>query len=375
MKICLLAPDVNPPFIEGGRRTISDLAEKFLSKGHEVHIVTTQPYSDKGKSLPKEENFNGIHIHRANVWPIIAPNSRFSPSHILVHTALWLRAMSVIKKNNFDIVHGFSAAPALAMRTALAKKFGVPCVHTIDSINYVPFGIIPVHGFLKKIDMVIATTKFLYNKYKESLPKLSLVPYGVDLQRYKKIACPKTSDLLYVGHFYKEKGVEYLIKAMPQILEEIPGAKLTLAWSGIGDRQPVDSLIKSLKLEKSVKIIGIVNDLPKLYSSAKVFVSPLTLTSHTVGHPLTILEAMACGTPVVATDTLGSKEIISDSEDGLLVKRRDSADIADAVIKLLRGTELRRKLAGNCRKKVEQGFDLEKQCSKILKIYSDVCNG
>ena len=386
MRICMVAPDVNPPWIEGGSRSIFKLSKTLVEKGNEIHIVTTQPFTAKNRTLKKIEEIDGVWFHRAKVPLQISPSSNYTPTHITAHAALTLKLLSILKRYNFDILHGYSGASVLAIRTILGKKiFKIPSVHTFDAESSVPIlGSFTFLRYLKSLDKITVTTNQLYHQLsnKVDVKKLVSIPYGIDTDEFnpdaksnirEELSIGENPLILYVGHLYEEKGVKYLIKAAPFVLEKFPEAKFLIAWSGIGNQiNEIKGLIYTMKLNDSFIITGKRDDLAGVFAASDVFVLPLVSGKHTLGHPLTILESLACGTPVVSTHIQGVCEIVKDGENGFLVHPKDYTGLADKICKMVEDKRLRIELGRNGSEMVKNNFSWKDISERIMRVYDSV---
>ncbi len=201
-----------------------------------------------------------------------------------------------------------------------------------------------------------------------SLP-VSYVPLGVDIAGFRSDAPPREGRVLYAGRVRPEKGVVVLVEAMKMVQEVVPGATLTVAGSG-EDLDRVKELARRLNLEESVDFRGIVprDELADLYSSAMVSVVPSTWEEN---FGMVGLEAMAGGTPVVASDLAGIREWLTDGENGLLVPPGDAAALASALITLLSNGELRKRMSQKARERAEE-FDIHKKVEMLCTVYEEV---
>jgi glycosyltransferase involved in cell wall biosynthesis len=173
----------------------------------------------------------------------------------------------------------------------------------------------------------------------------------------------------YVGRFEKVKGITNLVGAIPQILKQLDNAQIEIIGKGTLSRD-----IK-LQLEKyctsnAVKILGWVPYimLPKYYNDFKLLVLP----SYSEGVPSVTLEAMSCGTPVLATPVGGIPDIIKDGETGFLLESNDPDHIADKIVELLNKPELLEKVSKNAYKWVKENFSKEKTLEAWRKIFGEL---
>lgn len=150
--------------------------------------------------------------------------------------------------------------------------------------------------------------------------------------------------VIYLGRLKKYKNVDHLIQAMAIVREEIPGARLVIV--GTGDRRrALEALTRSMGMEGAVRFTGFVSDEEKLrlLTRAEVAACP----SSKEGWGITVIEANACGVPVVAARVPGLRDAVVDGETGVLVPLGDREAIARALIDLLHDRAARERLAGN----------------------------
>ncbi len=208
--------------------------------------------------------------------------------------------------------------------------------------------------------------------------KVKVIPMGVDL---KNTFVPdldlKRSDheLLFVGRLVEKKGVEVLIKAMPEILASRPETSLTIAGSGPLEND-LKALTARLNLSDKVSFLGMVpqNQLPRLYQRAALAVFPFVRakSGDQEGLGLVIVEAMGCGCPVIASNIPAVHDTVIHNQTGILVQPGSPQDLAQAVITALDDKSLCRKIAPMARHKVEHEFDWEITVERFKRIYEDV---
>lgn len=200
---------------------------------------------------------------------------------------------------------------------------------------------------------------------------IHIITEGLDQTLYKPIKEKNPNPhILYVGRIKRFKGVHLLIEAMRQVVEKVPDAKLDIV--GRGDPQYETELkqrVKSLKLEDAVTFHGYVSEEEKVrfMQEARVLVLP----SQREGFGLVVIEANACGTPVVATDVPGLRDAVVNGETGLLVSYGDIEALAEAILKLLMDDELRERLPRNVVEWTKQ-FSWDKTAEDFLKILEDI---
>ena len=175
-----------------------------------------------------------------------------------------------------------------------------------------------------------ATRRALVEEYGVPEQKVVTVYNAVDPHRFHPIGRPKNPrTIVYVGRIDKRKGIEFLIRTMPLVREQVPDALLLVGGKG-AYLEKMQSLVKQLGLERQVRFLGFVPDdqLNALYNAAQFAVVP----SMFEGFGITVIEALAAGTRVVGTDVDGIREILAGGEYGRLAAYGDSQALAGAIV-------------------------------------------
>jgi glycosyltransferase involved in cell wall biosynthesis len=169
--------------------------------------------------------------------------------------------------------------------------------------------------------------------------------------------------LLCITRLIELKGIQYLIDAIGQLTQE--NVELTIAGTGEYEAQ-LKGTVADKKLDSRIHFLGQVSHdaVRKLYHGADVFVFP----SYGDAFPISVLEAMACELPVIATDYGGAKEIITQGDSGLLVRSRDTADLVKAIRYLNQDANLRESMGKRGRMIASQKFSWD----TIVRQYVDV---
>lgn len=195
---------------------------------------------------------------------------------------------------------------------------------------------------------------------------------GIELNRYSPRAIAHSRHEIVdgspaigaVGRLVWQKGFEYLVLAMPEIVAQLPAAKLTLVGDG-ALRNVLEDLARQLKVENSVCFAGYRNDVDTILPSFDIVAVP----SVKEGFPMVTLEAMAMAKPIVTSRIPGIIEQISDRREGILVPPKKPKAIAKAVAELHGDAQLAGKLGAGARKKVETRFSVEKMIRNTEKAY------
>lgn len=174
--------------------------------------------------------------------------------------------------------------------------------------------------------------------------------------------------ILTVGRLAAPKDPLTLVRALPALRPR----EYSLAFVGGGRDQPlVEQAVRERGVAGRVTLLGERHDVPELLESADIFV----LASRSEGAPLSVLEAMAAGLPVVASDVGGVAELVADGETGLLVPAGDAAALAGALARLLDDPGLRRRMGAAARARARERFDLAELRSAHLRLYSRALGG
>jgi glycosyltransferase involved in cell wall biosynthesis len=190
---------------------------------------------------------------------------------------------------------------------------------------------------------------------------------GVDLDRPRRAPGPPAAPvtLLSVGRFRPPKDFTTLVRAMATL--EPGTARLRIAGDG-PDRPALEAEIARLDVAHAVELLGTRGDVDQLLAAADLFV----LSSDSEGLPMSVLEAMAAGLPVVASRVGGIPELVGDGETGALVPPRDSAALAAAIRRIAGDPQLRDRLGEAGRRRAETEFSLETCRQRHLDLYRDL---
>ncbi len=314
--------------------------------------------------------------------------------------AIWA-LYRLLRKEKYDIVHVHTPVAAGVGRLA-AKLAGVPTV------------IYTAHGFYfhdlmkpwaKRVTVMLERilgrfTDLLFTQSTEDAQaavryriapqqRVVWISNGVDINRFT----PREDNSAvrarfglqegelavgYVGRLVREKGIFELLEAMRQASERIPNLVLLIAGDNKtgGDRDSetqglVQEYLASADLPFRVKFTGFIDDVEEMMQAFDVFVLP----SYREGMPRTIIEAMASGKPVIASDIRGCREEVSHGETGLLVPVRDAEALGRAIVDVLNSPELARSMGEKGRERAELYFDeqtvLDRQLWHYARIVSE----
>jgi glycosyltransferase involved in cell wall biosynthesis len=224
------------------------------------------------------------------------------------------------------------------------------------------------HGLvshLKKLDKLVVLTEKDREAWVEldnvvSIPNpLSFIPSSVSRMTGKRVIC--------VARYSHEKGIDLLLKAWKEVESQIDDWRLDVF--GEGERSPYEQLIDNLGIDRAnCALNGRTTDVEKEYCNSSVFV----LSSRFEGFGMVIVEAMACGLPVVAFDCpWGPQAIISDGEDGLLVENGNPSALAQNLIALIKD-DGKRKVMSEAALRNVQRFQIEHIAQQLKKLFVEI---
>lgn len=228
----------------------------------------------------------------------------------------------------------------------------------------------------KLSDMIIATDRSTRNYLKSIVAdgeKICVIPTAVDvsiLENFKYNPGNNSLDhfkIGYVGRLSPEKNLETLLSAFKDFKSSVDSpCKLILVGDG-DSRITLEALAIKLGIDKYVEFTGFQIDIKPILSTLDVFVLP----SKSEGTPISLLEAMAVGKAIIASDIPPIREIVEDGKETFLFDPYSPARLKDAIFKLYHNLELRRKLGENARKKANQ-YDVDVVFPKIIEVYQQV---
>lgn len=360
MKILHIYKDY-PPVLGGIENHVRLLAEGQAQRGHQVAALVTNPAGPR--TAVAEEA--GVQVIRAGRLATVAS------------TPLSLALPAQLAASRPDVVHLHFPYPVGEMSQWLLRR-GQATVLTYHSDVVRQAKILRLYRpllrrVLRAADaIIIGSPPMRKSAYlAEHQARLHLIPYGIPLARFREAARPvkipaaaAQPTLLFVGRLRYYKGLDYLIRALPQI----PARLLVV---GIG---PMEAEWRKLAADTGVaeRIVWLGEvpdaDLPALYHAADLFVLPASHTSEAFG--LVQVEAMAAGLPVVSTELgTGTSYVNQDGVTGRVVPPRDPAALAAAINALLADPAERARLAAAAQARVAAEFDLPVMVQRVLALY------
>ncbi len=356
MNILQVLPELKSGGVERG--TV-DLARYFQKKGHRSVVVSA------GGPLVNDLTAAGV-VHYA--LPV-HKKSLFS----VIYSVRMLT--KIVEKESIDVIHARSRVPALAAYF-VSRRCHIPFITTCHGY----YGNHPLSRVMGWAKRVIVTSHIIGRRMRDSLgvaeEKIRLIHRGVDLEEFHfrdprgVQADPGRIVVGMVGRMTRIKGHDLFLKAMARVVRVIPNLKVQI----IGDapkpqyKEELMVLTRRLGIAGSVEFLGTRYDVAKLMAGMSVLVAP-SVGEEAFGR--VIIEAGACGVPVVATKVGGIVDIIDDGVNGLLVGPQDPRSLADAVLRLIKQPSFAADLAAALRQKVEKAFNLTVMADRTLAVYEE----
>jgi phosphatidylinositol alpha-mannosyltransferase len=362
MKIALVSPydwDVSG----GVNNHIRHLAEKFVEMGHDPHIIAPGT---------------------KQVWTGICPITTigrpipFRVSGSIARITLSLRTAGKVKQvlddTDFDIVHVHEPfvpqLPIQFLRYSMAVNVGT--WHAArDSNFYYVYGRRLIKRWQRKLDGKIAVSAAAVKHIEKYFPGYyNVIPNGVDIEHFERDVAPlpEFSDgkrnVLFVGRPEKRKGLKYLIRAFVGVQREIPESRLIVV--GAGDFGRYEQAVRNAKLRDVVFRSNVpFDELPRYHHTAHVFCAPNT-GFESMG--IVLLEAMAAGLPIVASNIDGFAGVVTHGVEGQLVRPEDPQALADALVDLLRDPGRSAAMGRHGRERA-QYFSWDRVSQQVLSYY------
>jgi len=271
-----------------------------------------------------------------------------------------------LKKNNIELVHVHSRVPAWLF---------YPACMGICPIIMSPHGQYKNHlgsSIVKKIPYLIVGAGFLKEYFKEvfkvSEEKIFLAPYGIDSNYFIPGNHKENKDILVfgaAGRFTKLKGFDILIKAFSKIKSK--DWRLFIAGSG-EEESNLKKITSELGLDDRIKFLGQLEDMRDFYNSIDVFV----ISSHREGLPLTMLEAMACEKPVLATPVGDIPRVINDHKNGFLIYKTSVNEIKKGIENVFDSKKELIKIGKKARKTILENHGQVKNALAVFDVYKDI---
>ena len=301
-----------------------------------VEVVRYRYAPEKLQTLVNDGGIvTNLKLHR---WKLL-----LVPGFVLMQ-AWW--AWRLCRRERIDVVHAHWLIPQGLIAALLQYLPGrqVPFVVTSHGADLYALKGVMLAAFKRFVLRRASAVTVVSSAMREAMDglgadvgKVSVVPMGVDMGgRFVPgdAARRSSSELLFVGRLVEKKGLRYLLDALPTVLRVRPDVTLTIAGFG-PDAEQLKAQVQVLGLQNAVRFLGAVKqaELPDLYWRAALFIAPFvkTASGDQEGLPVALMEAVACGCPVVAGDVAGIEDLLGEEKSGICVDVRNVAALAEKI--------------------------------------------
>lgn len=367
MRVAVVTPRF-PPDPGGVEQYAAWVARTLRDGGHQVTVITT------GRSRGViEESYDGIPVIRLSTWLTLS-NTPLNP-------LWWWQLCRLLTRLQVDVVNAHAPVPGLADVAAFTSP--APVVVTYHAGSLVKGGhradpvlrayerrVLP-RVFARAAELIAVSPVALSH----ATGRAHLVPPGVNCTRFSPPApgAERERRVLYVGRVERTsrwKGLQVLVESLVRLRELVPGVRLEVVGDG-DDVVPLQKLAAELGVADLVDWAGRVShdELPSYYRRAGVTVLPSLTESESFG--MTLVEAMACGCPVVGSDVGGIPFVVRDGEDGVLVPPADAEALAEALAGVLTDPARAARLGAAGRDAALSRWDWKQQESRTLRVIEE----
>jgi glycosyltransferase involved in cell wall biosynthesis len=369
------------PWVGGAERQAHKLAKMLKTKNVDVQIITGWWY----RGTSQQEFLDGIPVFRNHtLWEMFGIKGlrRFGGYLYMVSLFwhLWRR------RADYDIlhVHGLNYHTAVAVLAArwFHRKTVVKLANSgqASDIHKMRIGQqLPLSRFLLPLalqsDRFVATNHMIVEELiSAGVPadRIVQLPNGVEIDSIPvkvNYALHDPVRLIFVGRLHEQKGLETLLAAFQKLIRRYPNRNLRLQLLGDGPlRNDLAALSEQTGIALQVDFLGMTGHVFEYLQQADIFVLP----SRAEGLSNALLEAMACGLPVVVSDIPANTDVIEDKQNGLTFTKGDPESLANAVTSLLEQAALREQVGRTARQTIESRYSLEFIAERYIALYNDM---
>jgi glycosyltransferase involved in cell wall biosynthesis len=375
MKNILMFIPEFPPIGGGAGNASANLAREMARQGHQVTLMTVR-FGD----FPREEVWEGVRILRVPALRRRLDRSGAVEQLTFIAAGLW-EGWKFARRAHPDAVVAFFGVPSGAIAWVLKKRFSIPYVVSMrggDVPGFRPYNFRLYHRliapFLRLIwrdaDALVANSQGLRALALAFSPnaEILVIPNGVDLDAYAP--APRAWSpprILSVGRVVYQKGLDVAMRALSELRD------MAWSWTIAGDgsaRASLEAAAQEAGIAERIHFAGWQEKdaLRALYREANLFLFP----SRDEGMPNAVLEAMASGLPVVATNIAGNEELVVPGETGILVPSDDAEALRNGLETCLEDESLRKRMGRAGRRRVEESYSWTGAASAYLRLLEDI---
>ena len=350
---------VIPYFCFGGAETMCEnLTYALKAQGHEVFVASLY---DEHTPIARRMEANGVRIVYLDKKPGL-------------DLSMVTKLVALMRREKPDVVH--SHLNILKYAALAAKLAGVPhCVHTVHNMadkeaesrtQSILSGFYFTHGWSTPVALSPEVQHSIEEFYHLPRKRVPMVYNGIDLSRCEEkqnYSLGQTITLTHIGRFNEQKNHAGLLRAFAKIHAQYPQSRLNLLGDG-ELMEPVKELARELGLSDSVHFLGSQSNVYPYLRETDLFLLP----SLYEGMPMTLIEAMGTGLPIVASAVGGVPDMLKDGESALLTTC-DPGSVADAALRLLADQSLRETLGQNAKRESKR-FSADYMAREYVRVYT-----
>jgi glycosyltransferase involved in cell wall biosynthesis len=397
MKILHLCDSLNPAGLGGYESIIHYLSKAMATDGHETFVATQPPYRDSPE-LVRKQHYSIFHLPgnllEARKWEFYelpedkrdeAAEKLFKPNDLEENVSILAEQFSgLIREVQPDIIHAHSTYVVFNKVITKLQSRSELEIPTIITIHGLPKPLIlpngkettDFHEFASDFgfNLVIAVSEHVAGAVKEHLEsefhdRVRTIYSGIDLSVFKPMPdVDKEWDIAFMGRLETMKSVDLFPEMLSLLKSNFPTFKMMMTGEGSLKKWLLNEFEKK-DVSSIVDYRGVVETaaVPLMINKSRIFLYP----SRREPFGLSIVEAMACGVPVITTDVFGPREIVRHNYDGVAVAPDDARALADAVENLLSDEKLRKRIVQNALKTVEEKYDIRNHARQLITIYQE----
>lgn len=385
MRICILS-QCRLGFVGGEESYIKMLSSCLSKRNHDVVLISRKLFGVKVTS-PQSNQINDNRVLRV-------PQIIYIIGLLIMSFLVILRAISENKRGRIDVLHAVhDLGYAGLVGVVVSKMLRIPlCVSVLSHRKFLLnrylkgiFGwfILNFDYFIERLvyfkaDVIIVLNDSLKNyvaSFDIKPEKLVKIPIAIDTNAFDEFDGTKENNELrheenekiigYVGRLEREKNLFTLLQAFKEIEKRRQDVHLILVGDG-SQKSKLKNYTKNANIS-NVHFLGVRRDIPNLLQILDIFVLP----SFTEGMPFSLVEAMAAGKAIIASDIPSIREIVKHGEEAVLVNPYDAEELKQAILLLCEDSNLRSNLGRKAKEKAKL-YDVDKVCGQILKVYEQL---
>ena len=380
------------PAVGGSENQVRLISRELVRRNHNVTVLTTSSMSSLDilslthlpkprLRLPSREIIDGVEVHRYRAL-------------FRLYGFLLTSPMLKLLRVEADLIHAYGFYVTTSLAAGLAAKIrGIPFVITANDADVgllasiweklcgklyrMTFGKLLVSCADRVVAVSEANRDDIVGKLGVKPDKVVVAPNGLDFEIFEREAnVPEFRKkhgvdgplILFVGRITKHKGIQFLIEAAPSILKEFPTARFMIVGEDYGYLENLTKMVEKLGIGNHVIFLsGLSQDeIVQAYKSADIFVLPSTLEA----FGLVVVEAMASGTPVVASNYGGIRCLVRDGVNGFLFEVENVPDLASKILVLLRNEELGKAFATKAVSQAKEQYSIQHTTDELLRVYA-----